>query len=356
MSAAADFEFTRRLQLVSDRDVERLDDHFLAPARAFDASRLGDHLLFPREMGWYYGEPIWHELGHEQQLLLNRLTFCQSYFSTAVAEAATNTLNYQAALQTFIRDDPEVALYMAREVVEETAHIQSFLIVIRKVLAHHGLTLDDLRRANVSLRLSERYVQAHSLLGWLRGNLDFYYFTRFPLNVNQKTVERCAIDEPDMQPDVRAILKNHAIDEARHMQMSRATGKVALGRMAMPLRVLACVGFAHFAARLYIGRHGKDGAPQRGTRINTLVLCGVAPERARQAYEAWRDRVNQPMDPPLVCAGRRYYLRQMLEYVDQLEVPSRVRSYMKRVIASGYCDVATAGGGTAALEFVELER
>ena len=357
MAAAADFEFTRRLQLVSDRDVERLDDHFLAPARAFDASQLGDHLLFPREMSWYYGEPIWRELSHEQQLLLNRLTFCQSYFSTAVAEAATNTLNYQAALQTFIREDPEVALYMAREVVEETTHIQSFLIVIKKVLAHHGLTLDDLRRANVSLSLSERYVQAHSLFGWLRGNLDFYYVTRFPLNVNQKTVERCAIDEPDMHPDVRAILKNHAIDEARHMQMSRATGKVALGRMSMPMRWLACIGFAHFAARLYIGRHKQDGTPQRGTRVNTLVLCGVAPDRARAAYEAWRDRVNQPEDPPLVRAGRRYYVRQLLEYVDQLDVPQRLRAYMKRVIATGYDDVATATESReASLEFRDLTR
>ncbi len=183
--AAKGFEFTTRLQHVSDRDVGRLEAHFLTPARAFEASNLGDRLLFPREMAWFYGEPIWHDLSPTQRLMLNRLTFCQSYYSTAVAEAATNTLNTQAALQTFIREDPDVALYMAREVVEETTHIQSFLIVIRKVLAHYGLGLDDLRAANVSLPLSERYVQAHSLAGWLRGNLDFYYFTRFPLNVNQ---------------------------------------------------------------------------------------------------------------------------------------------------------------------------
>lgn len=354
MSAAADFGFTRRLQLVSDRDVERLDDNFLAPARAFDAARLGDHLLFPLEMTWFYGEPIWHELSDAQRLMLNRLTFCQSYFSTAVAEAATNTLNYQAAVQTFIREDPDVALYMAREVVEETTHIQSFLIVIRKVLAHYGLDLEALRRANVSLSLSERYVQAHSLLGWLRGNLDFYYFTRFPLNVNQKTVERCAIDEPNMDPGVRAILKNHAIDEARHMQMSRATGKVALARMGA-LRTPGCVGFAHFAARLYIGRHAKDGALQRGTRTNTLALVGVPMERARAAYAAWRDRVHQPEDPPLVCAGRRYYLRQMNEYVDELDIAPRVSAYMKRVIAAGYTDVATAAPAPP-LEFNELSR
>lgn len=358
MAAAATFEFTRRLKLVSDRDVERLDDNFLAPARAFDAAALGEHLLFPLEMTWFYGEPIWHELSPEQQRMLNRLTFCQSYFSTAVAEAATNTLNFQAALQTFIREDCDVALYMAREVVEETTHIQSFLIVIEKVLAHHGLTLDALRRANVSLSLSERYVQAHSLAGWLRGNLDFYYFTRFPLNVNQKTVERCAIDEPNMHPGVRAILKNHAIDEARHMQMSRATGKVALSRMGTAMRWLACIGFAHFAARLYIGRHRKDGTLQRGTRVNTLALCGVPLDRANQAYEAWRDRVNQPEDPPLVRAGRHYYLRQMNEYIDQLDVPLRLRSYMQRVIADGYADVAAKAPDARepALEFGDLTR
>jgi hypothetical protein len=357
VAAAATFDFTRRLRLVSDRDVDRLREHFLAPAEAFDAESLGDRLLFPLEMSWFYGEPIWHELSEAQRLMLNRLTFCQSYFSTAVAEAATNTLNFQAALQTLIREDPEVALYMAREVVEETTHIQSFLIVIRKVLAHYGLDLDALRRANVSLSLSERYVQAHSLAGWLRGNLDFYYFTRFPLNVNQKTVERCTIDESDMHDGVRAILKAHAIDEARHMQMSRATGKVALARMGV-LRTPGCIAFAHFAARIYIGRHAKDGALQRGTRTNTLALVGVPAARAAQAYAEWRDRKNQPEDPPLVRAGRRYYVRQMFEYVDELDVSPRLRAYMKRVIGAGYADVAGdfAGRGESALDFPELTR
>lgn len=357
--ATASFGFTKRLQHVSDRDLPHLDDNFLAPARQFDAASLGDRLLFPREMTWFHGEPIWHELAPDKQLMLNRLTFCQSYFSTAVAEAATNTLNFQAALQTFIREDPDVALYMAREVVEETTHIESFLIVIRKVLAHYGLDLDGLRGANVSLPLSERYVQAHSLLGWLSGNLDYYYFTRFPLNVNQKTVERCAIDEPDLHDGVRAILKSHAIDEARHMQMSRATGKVALARMGAVRRRLACIGFAHFAARLYIGRHAKDGRLQRATRTRTLMLCGVPEAEARRAYTAWRDRTHQPEDPPLVRAGRRYYLRQMEGYIDELDVSARLRGYMKRVIRGGYSDVGgsqAAAAGDRTLEFSELER
>jgi hypothetical protein len=58
-----------------------------------------------------------------------------------------------------------------------------------------------------------------------------------------------------------------------------------------------------------------------------------------------------------VRAGRRYYVRQMLEYVDQLEVPQRVRAYMKRVIARGYDDVALANASPeAALEFRDLTR
>ena len=58
-------------------------------------------------------------VSEDRRLMLNHLTFCMSYYSTAVAEAATNVLNYEAALQALIDDDPEVALYMAREVVEE---------------------------------------------------------------------------------------------------------------------------------------------------------------------------------------------------------------------------------------------
>lgn len=353
-----DFEFIGRLRSVSDRDALRMREHFLEPAEAFDPDNLADHTFFPLEMTWFYGEPVWEAMGAEQRLLLNRLSFCQSYYSTAVAEAATNVLNYEAALRTLIREDADVALYMAREVVEETTHIETFLIVIRKLLGHYGLTLEDLRAANPSLAMASRYSMAHSALGWLRGDLDYYYFTRFPLNVNQKTVERCTIDEPHMHPVVRTILKNHAIDEARHMQMSRATGKAALRRMGSRLaRNLACVGYAHFAASLYIGRHSRDTALQRGTRTRTLELCGVSSAEAARAYDGWKRRVHQPLDPPLVRAGRRYYLKQNLAYVDELDVSARMRAYMKRTVARAYADVAAANGeDVATLEFEELRR
>jgi hypothetical protein len=334
-------------------------EHFLDPAEAFDPATLGDHLFFPLEMTWFYGEPIWHELAEPQRLLLNRLSFCQSYFSTAVAEAATNVLNYEAALRTLISGDPDVALYMAREVVEETTHIESFLIVIKKLLAHHGIGLDQLRHANASLGMAEYYAIAHSVLGWLRRDLDYYYFTRFALNVNQKTVERCAIDEPRMHPVVRTILKNHAIDEARHMQMSRATGIAALARIRSPwLKWLACWSFAHFAASLFIGRHRRDSRLTGETRTRTLELCGVPRARAERAYREWRDRVNQPVDPPLVHAGRKFYWKQMVSYVDALDVPERTRSSMKRIVGRAYSDALAPEhvDGVRALEFEELRR
>ena len=162
------FQFTRRLKAVSDRDVDALRANFLDLAEQFDASTLGDHTLFPLQMSWFYGEPIWHELPHEKQLMLNRLSFCQSYLTTAVAEIATNILNLQASLDTIVEDDPEIALYMAREVVEETMHVQAFLCLIRKIVAHYGLTLEQLRGANVSLPMASWYVRGHTLLGWLR--------------------------------------------------------------------------------------------------------------------------------------------------------------------------------------------
>jgi hypothetical protein len=291
--------------------------------------------------------------------MLNRLSFCQSYLSTAVAEVATNVLNLEAALATLIDDDPALALYMAREVVEETMHIRAFLCVIRKVCAYYGLTLEQLRGANPSLRMASHYVRGHSLLGWLRGDLHYYYFTRYALNVNQKTVERCSINEPAMHPLVRTILKNHAIDEARHMQMSRGTGLVALSRMRNPVvRTVAALGYAHFAAHVYIGRHRKDSRLPRETRTRTLELCGVPRARAVEAYRQWRDYANQPEDPPLVRAGRAYYLRCNHGYIDDLGVPAWLKQRMKWIIDAGYADVARpAGGGeVASLDFDELRR
>lgn len=356
---AATFDFTRRLKAVSDKDVDRLRANFLDLAEQFDGESMGDHPLFPMEMTWFYGEPVWHELPDDKKLLLNRLSFCQSYLSTAVAEYATNVLNLQSALQTTIQEDPEVGMYMAREVVEETMHIQSFFCVIRKVLAHYGLTLDQLRATNVSLKMSQYYVNLHTVLGWLRGDLNYYYFTRFALNVNQKTVERCTIDEPNMHPIVRQILKNHAIDEARHMQMSRGTGLVALDRMKNPVvKAIACLGYAQFAANIYIGRHRRDSKLPRETRTRTLELCGVSRERAMVAYREWRDRVNQPEDPPLVKAGRAYYLKCNLQYIDDLDVSERMRRRMKRIVSDAYADVAAPSGGLATrpLDFEDLTR
>lgn len=355
---ATTFDFTRRLQAVSDRDVDRLRANFLDLAEQFDATTLGEHTLFPLQMTWFYGEPVWDELSPAQRLMLNRLSFCQSYLTTAVAEVATNVLNLEAALGTIIDDDPELALYMAREVVEETMHIQAFLCVIRKVVASYGLGLDRLRAANPSLRMARHYVSGHTVVGWLRGDLHYYYFTRFALNVNQKTVERCTINEPDVHPIVRTILKNHAIDEARHMQMSRGTGIVALARMRGTLRrTLACLGYAHFASTLYIGRHSRDSRLPRETRIRTLELCGVPRARAAQAYREWRDRVHQPVDPPLVRAGRAYFVRCNHGYIDDLAVPAWLKARMKRIIDRAYPDVVQpAGEAPRALEFDDLTR
>jgi hypothetical protein len=355
MAAATDH--TRRLRTVSDRDASRLRENFIEPAEAFDAASLGDHLLFPLEMTWFYGEPIWEELSEEGRLMLNRLSFCQSYWSTAVAEAATNVLNYEAALRTLIDGDPDVALYMAREVVEETTHIEAFSIVIHKVLRHYGLELADLRRANVSLEMASWYAIGHSLIGWLRRDLDYYYLTRFALNVNQKTVERCAIDEPRMHPAVGRILRNHAIDEARHMQMSRATGIAAMKRMKRRVsRDAAGWSFAHFAASLFIGRHPRDSRRTRTTRIRTLELCGVDAARAKRAYTEWRDRVHQPADPPLVAAGRKYYWKLMCAYVDDLDVSPRMRRRMKRIIGRSYADARAPEreDGVKPLDFEDL--
>ncbi len=356
---AATFDFTKRLQAVSDRDVDGLRANFLDVAEQFDAATMGEHTLFPLEMTWFYGEPIWHELTPEKRLMLNRLSFCQSYLTTAVAEVATNVLNLEAALGTILDDDPEVALYMAREVVEETMHIQAFLCIIRRVLDSYGLTFDQLRATNVSLRMAQHYVTLHTVLGWLSGNLHYYYFTRFALNVNQKTVERCTINEPNVHPVVRAILKNHAIDEARHMQMSRGTGLVALSRMKNPVsRALACLGYAHFAANLYIGRHRKDSKLPRETRTRTLELCGVPRARAVEAYRQWRDRVNQPEDPPLVRAGRGYYLKCNHAYIDDLDAPPWVKRRMRAIIDAPYGDIVRPAGGAAVqpLDFDDLTR
>lgn len=143
------------------------------------------------------------------------------------------------------------------------------------------------------------------------------------------------------------------------MQMSRGTGIVALSRMRSPVaRTLACLGYAHFAANLYIGRHKKDSRLPRETRIRTLQLCGIPRAEAARAYRAWRDRVHQPVDPPLVQAGRAYYRRQNHAYIDALATPPWLGRRMKRIIDAVYADIIAPDGGEAVrpLDFDGLTR
>lgn len=353
------FEFTRRLRSVSDRDVMRLRELFLDVANDFDAGTMDDHLLFPLEMTWFYGEPIYHEMSAEQQLMLNRLTFCQNNLTSVVAEATLSVLNYEAMLANLLHGDPETSFYMARETTEETFHLEGFYIIIRKVLDYYGIPFEQCRQQNRSLRSAPLFQRFHGFIGWLRGDLNFYYLTRFPMNIAQKTVERSTIEEPRMHPSVRTFLKNHAVDEARHMRMSREAGKLALQSMDRLSRTVACFVFAQHAARInMVGRHSKGAGLNGQTRIGVLEMCGVPRARAEQAYREWRDRVNQPHDPPHVQRARLYYLRLIEEYVDELAASDRMKQYIKRTVGAAHQDVTRAerDSGLRPLEFGDIER
>ena len=52
-------DFIRRLREVSDRDMRSLHEHFIEPAESFDPATMADHLFFPLEMTWFYGEPVY---------------------------------------------------------------------------------------------------------------------------------------------------------------------------------------------------------------------------------------------------------------------------------------------------------
>ena len=63
-------------------------------------------------------------------------------------------------------------------------------------------------------------------------------------------------------------------------------------------------------------------------------------------------------DPPLVHAGRKYYWKQMVSYIDALAVPERTRESMKRIVRGSYGDAVAPEhvDGVRALEFDELRR
>lgn len=326
---------TRRLREQSDRALSSLGESFVGAARAFDPGTLGDSLLFPLELTWFHGEPVYESLPPDARRKLNHLTFCHYYFLTLNAEASANILNHQSAFQ-MLRSDPDAAFYMAREAVEESFHVEAFHILIQKVLGHYGLSVRDFLWGESSVGLTAWFYRIHTLAAWWRGNLDAYYFSRYPLNIGTKIAERSILKEPRLHPEVRAIVRGHSIDEARHMQMSRETGKRALARMSAPGRAVACFLYAQFVTRLNICGRQVD----RRFPVKMLERCGVPRGDAERAYREWRERVHQPQDPPDVRAMRRYFVRQNLEFVGELEASPRLRAYVTRAILRAYPDVA----------------
>ena len=99
-------------------------------------------------------------------------------------------------------------------------------------------------------------------------------------------------------------------------------------------------------------REGRDAEPSGGLGARGGVEH--ADYRAVDAYRQWRNRVNQPEDPPLVRAGRAYYMKCNRGYIDDLAIPAWLKRRMDRIIAAGYPDVARRAD--EALDFDELTR
>ena len=257
-------------------------------------------------MTWFYGEPVWHELSPEKRLHAEPPHLLPELSLDRRRRSGDQRAQPRGGARTIIHDDPEVALYMAREVVEETMHIQAFLFVIRKVLgalradargaarhqrvAAHGVAL---RRASHGPRLAARRSEL-LLLHALRAERE----PEDRRALHHQRAEHASASSARCSRTTRSTRRATC-----RCRAARGWSRAARMRTRSP-RTSPGSAYAHFAANIYIGRHRRDSALPRETRMRTLELCGVPRARAERAYGEWRDRVNQPQDPPLVQAGR----------------------------------------------------
>lgn len=171
----------------------------------WDAPLDPDKFFLPPQMMTLYGTPEWDAMSREQQRELSRQQLVNMLSAGIWFE---NILN-QALLRSIMHTNPtsRSTQYMLTELGDETRHMVMF-----------GKTIDRVGGIPVRPRLYQRII-INSLPFTFRGPI--LWVAALVGEEIFDALQRQILDDPELQPIVRRLMRIHVTEEARHIQFAR---------------------------------------------------------------------------------------------------------------------------------------
>ena len=217
----------------------------------WDAPLDPDKFFLPPQMVTLYGTPEWAAMSREEQRELSRQQLVNMLSAGIWFE---NILN-QALLRSIMHTNPtaKATQYMLTELGDETRHMVMF-----------GKTIDRVGGIPVRPSLFQRMV-INALPFTFRGPV--LWGAALVGEEIFDALQRQILDDPDLQPIVRRLMRIHVTEEARHIQFAREGLRKTVP--AMPWYRKAFVANLHgvggpfyrmlFTLPVYYNRAGLDG-------------------------------------------------------------------------------------------------
>lgn len=164
-----------------------------------------DKFFLPPRVVSLYGTPMWADMTREQQIELSRQEFINLLSAGVWFE---NILN-QALLRGLMHADVTSASthYSLTELGDETRHMVMFGRTIKAV---DGKPFQPSRIQRMIINLLPLMFQKSVL--WIAALVGEEIFD---------ALQRLLLDDPDLQPIVRRVMRIHVTEEARHIQFAR---------------------------------------------------------------------------------------------------------------------------------------
>ncbi|BBZ80047.1 hypothetical protein MANY_53840 [Mycolicibacterium anyangense] len=233
-----------------------------------------DTFFLPPRMVSLYGTPLWAQMTREQQIELSRQEFVNLLSAGVWFE---NILN-QALLRGLMHADvtSATAHYSLTELGDETRHMVMFG---RTIDAVDGIPFQPKRFQRMIINTLPLMFQKQVL--WIAALVGEEIFD---------AMQRQILDDPDVQPIVRRIMRIHVTEEARHIQFARDGARREVPNMKRRNRfLLATVHGAGgpfyrylFTNRAVYRRAGLDGRQARrqaraNPNFHDATRAGFAP-------------------------------------------------------------------------------
>ena len=172
----------------------------------WDAPLDPDKFYLPPKLVSLYGTPMWDQLTREQQIELSRQELANILSAGIWFE---NILN-QALMRALMHDDPTTpaSLYALTELGDETRHMVMFGKAIERIGA----------KPVRPRRLQRKLINAFTLVFfrgpglWVAALIGEEIFD---------ALQRQMMDDPQLQPMVKRLMRIHVTEEARHIQFAR---------------------------------------------------------------------------------------------------------------------------------------